>query len=48
VSGAVVDAHVLAGGGHDWQGIWLVPAGLALGILVVFAVVFRPGAKVEG
>ena len=42
VSGAVVDAHVLAGGGHDWRGIWLVPAGLAVTILVLFAVLFRP------
>ena len=43
VSGAVVDAHVQAGGGHDWQAVWLVPAGLALGILVVFSLLFRPG-----
>ena len=45
VSGAVVDAHVLAGGGHDWQAIWLVPAGLALGILILFAVLFRPAPR---
>ena len=45
VSGAVVDAHVLAGGGHDWRGIWLVPAGLALTILVLFAVLFRPAPR---
>ena len=42
VSGMVVDAHVLAGGGHDWQAIWLVPAALALGILMLFALLFRP------
>jgi hypothetical protein len=28
---------------HDWRAIWLVPALGALGVLVVFAVLFRPG-----
>lgn len=42
VSGRVVDAYALAGGGHDWRGIWLVPAMGAAVILVVFAVSFRP------
>jgi nucleoside transporter len=41
VSGAVVDRYALAGGGHDWRAIWVVPAVLALAITVVFALVFR-------
>jgi hypothetical protein len=41
----VVDAHVLAGGGHDWRQIWLVPAALAVGILVLFAILFRPASR---
>ena len=45
VSGVVVDAHVLAGGGHDWRGIWLVPAAFAVGILVLFALLFRPAQQ---
>jgi len=30
-------------GGHDWHAIWLVPSFLALVILGMFAVLFRPG-----
>ncbi|HWO88713.1 MAG TPA: nucleoside permease [Gemmatimonadales bacterium] len=42
VSGRVVDAYRLAGGGHDWRQIWLVPAVLAGVILLLFALLFRP------
>jgi nucleoside transporter len=48
VSGAVVNRHVLAGGGHDWRAIWLVPAVLAVVITVLFAAVFRGGRSPEG
>jgi len=41
VSGAVVQAHALPGG-HDWRGIWLVPALGAVVILLVFGLMFRP------
>ena len=29
-------------GGHDWRGVWLVPAAAAGLILLVFAAAFRP------
>jgi nucleoside transporter len=45
VSGRVVDAYRLADGGHAWREIWLVPAGMAAVILVLFAVLFRPRAR---
>jgi nucleoside transporter len=52
VSGQVVDANSVrdATGGvsHDWRAIWLVPAGLAAGILIIFAALFRPSVPVRG
>ena len=41
VSGRVVDAYAVTGG-HDWRGVWLVPAAGAAVILLVFAASFRP------
>ncbi len=40
LAGRVVDAY---GGptGHDWRAVWLVPAAIAMAILVVFAILFR-------
>ena len=48
LSGRVVDAYALpAGGGHDWQTIWLVPAAMAGVVLAVFALFFRSTEKAE-
>ena len=50
LSGVVVDANshaALAGGAvtHDWRAIWLVPAIGAVGVMLIFAALFKP--KVE-
>ena len=45
VAGRVVDRYAGAGGGHDWQAIWTVPAVLAFVILLLFGVAFRPATS---
>jgi nucleoside transporter len=48
LSGRVVDAYAMPGGtGHDWQSIWLVPAGMAGVVLILFALFFRANEKAE-
>lgn len=38
--------NTIGDGAHNWEAIWLVPAGLALVTGIVFAVVFRPKKEV--
>lgn len=40
VSGYIVNFYVTAGG-HDWEQIWLIPAGFSVLVLVFFIVFFR-------
>ena len=47
VSGRVVDAFALPGGGHAWEQIWLIPAASAGVVLVLFALFFRSGNEAE-
>ena len=39
-SGFIVD-HYRAGETHLWQNVWLVPAGIAMAVLVYFTIFFR-------
>jgi nucleoside transporter len=39
-SGMVADSYVV-GDGHDWQSVWLIPAGIAAAVLVYFILFFR-------
>jgi nucleoside transporter len=52
VSGAVVDQYATAGAAgaastHDWTSIWQVPALGALGVFILFLLLFRPRSQSE-
>jgi nucleoside transporter len=44
-AGYIVDQHI-AGTGHDWQPIWLVPAYIAAAVLIYFILFFREKKQV--
>ena len=44
VAGAIVDAFARTDG-HDWRSIWLMPAGFALAVAIVFVLAFRGSQK---
>lgn len=44
VSGPIVDAYVNSGG-HDWKAIWLIPAGIAFAVVILFLLFFRDNKK---
>jgi len=46
VAGQIVDTNVLADGSHTWMGIWKFPAFFAIGVFILFAVLFK-NEKVE-
>ncbi len=41
VAGAVSDHYLLGPDWHDWHHIWLVPAGLAALVLIIFGLMFK-------
>ncbi|CAL1520666.1 nucleoside permease [Chitinophaga sp. MM2321] len=40
ISGPIVEAYKTSGG-HNWQAIWLIPAGIAAVVLVLFMLLFK-------
>lgn len=46
ISGKVVDKYVIANG-HNWKGIWFVPAYIALGVLLYFILFFREKRQIQ-
>ena len=41
VAGKISDKYTLTDGSHDWEVIWMIPAVFALGVMVLFIVVFK-------
>ena len=46
VAGQIVDKNALANGSHSWMDIWQFPALFALGVFILFALIFK-NEKVE-
>ncbi|ARV06892.1 MFS transporter [Polaribacter sp. SA4-10] len=46
VAGKIVDANLIEGGLHNWESIWIFPALFAVGVLILFAVLFK-NEKIE-
>jgi nucleoside transporter len=47
-SDAVSALHACLQVGHDWHAIWVIPASAALGIFLLFGLMFRPGKNLRG
>ncbi|MBS1610305.1 MAG: nucleoside permease [Bacteroidetes bacterium] len=45
-SGVIVDKYKLAEG-HDWKSIWMVPAYIAIGVLIYFILFFREKRQIQ-
>ncbi len=41
ISGVVADKYVLADGMHDWKAIWLIPAAIAIVVMILFLILFK-------
>jgi len=40
VAGMITDKFLIEGGGHNWESIWIYPAGFAI-VLIIFALFFK-------
>ena len=41
VAGKISDQYILADGMHDWEIIWMLPAAFAVGVMVLFMLIFK-------
>ena len=41
VAGQISDTYLLENGTHNWEMIWMLPAAFAIGVLVLFMLIFK-------
>jgi len=41
VAGKISDTYLLGNGQHNWEVIWLLPAAFAMGVLILFMLIFK-------
>ena len=41
IAGMITDKFLIEGGGHNWESIWIYPAGFAIVVLIIFALFFK-------
>jgi MFS family permease len=41
VAGKISDTYLLDNGSHNWEMIWILPAAFAIGVLVLFMLIFK-------
>jgi len=41
VAGKISDTYLLENGQHNWEVIWLLPAAFAMGVLILFMLIFK-------
>jgi nucleoside transporter len=44
-AGLIAAKYTIASGGHEWKNIWLVPAGIAFIVMLLFALLFKDSKK---
>lgn len=47
VAGMITDTYKMTDGSIDWKMVWIIPAGIALAVFLLFTLLFNDKAKVE-
>jgi nucleoside transporter len=47
ISGPIVNSYKISDTAHNWQSIWLIPAGIAAAVLIVFVLFFKDKNNTE-